>query len=81
MMDWDKTDKLYDIANDRTKSADRKKSEIVAFMREWGILTHSRPIFPVNHATSYLPTIDPYTQSSGGIELPGQPGHTYHPGY
>lgn len=87
MLSWEQMDKLNAIATDQDKSAEARASDIAAFMRTWGMLANEGA-----NAWDYTPDwssvaipretdIDPYAQSKGGIALPGQPGHTYHPGY
>lgn len=84
MMNWDQTDALNKISQDRTKSAKAKKSEILALMRNWGETVNYRGAYATNHALTAdrpEPDIDPGTESTKArLSIPGQTGRTVYPG-
>lgn len=66
MLNWDQTDKLYETAQDCTKSADERFREISDMMREWHSAVHMGPItsdyiesHETTHSTHSAP-ISPY---------------------
>ena len=84
MMNWEKTDKLYAIANDPTMSTDARKSAIVEFMRYWSYDANYRGAYACN-AMLYTDLdetdIDPSKEATKAkLPLPGQTGRTWYPG-
>lgn len=88
MLSWEKADKLNEIAQNTTMSADERTKLIRDFMCFWGALVNETcdgtDILPdwSDARIPRKPVIDPSREAmKARIPLTGQVGATYHPGY
>jgi hypothetical protein len=90
MMSWEQLDKLHEVAENTTLTADQRVSVISDFMRLWGMLVNE--VEPERNPSKYMMAhetdtctltapIDPYTQSAPMPHLTGDSDNKYYPDF